>query len=65
MSTVGWLAVLASVVAVWLLTSINDRLARVIKLLEIANEELRYPNLEAHKRDMMGQRAYNEMNEML
>jgi hypothetical protein len=46
MSTVGWLAVLASVVAVWLLTSINDRLARVIKLLEIANEELRYPNLE-------------------
>ena len=35
----------------------EKRLNRIIRLLEIANEELRYPHLEAHKRDMMGEES--------
>jgi hypothetical protein len=44
---------------------ITQKLDRIIRLLETANEELRYPNLEAQKRDLLGQDAYGEMNEML
>jgi hypothetical protein len=51
-----WFAIFAIAVGTFLLMRIAEKLDRIIRLLEIANDELRYPNLEAHKRDMMGDR---------
>ena len=45
--------------------AIENARNRIVQKLDILIEEVRYPNLEAQKRDLMGEEAYNEMNEML
>ena len=51
-----------TIILVW---AIDEARQRIEKKLEILIEEVRYPNPEAQMRDMMGERAYNEMKDML
>lgn len=52
----------ATFVLIWTIDEGRQRLERKLDRLI---EEVRYPNLEAQKRDMMGAEAYDEMIEML
>ncbi len=49
------------IICVW----IGDATTRLERKLDILIEEVRYPNREAQKRDLMGQEAHDSMNEML
>jgi hypothetical protein len=49
-----WLAIFALCVLVYFLADVSWKLQRIIRLLESANEELRYTNREAHRRDLLG-----------
>lgn len=51
-----------TVTLVWTIEEGRQRIERKIDRLI---EEVRYPNREAQKRDMMGAEAYDAMNEML
>ena len=48
-----------------LVWTIEDGRQRIERKLDRLIEEVRYPNREAQKRDMMGVEAYDAMNEML
>ena len=65
MSAEFWAILGVGVVLSLIGIAIGDGLGRIEKKLDRLIEEVRYPNLEAQKRDLMGHRAYDEMNEML
>jgi len=52
-------------VGVALIVAIDDARKRIERKLDTLIDEVRYPNREAQMRDMLGDKAYDEMKEML
>ena len=48
-----------------MIVAMRDAAGRITRKIDVLIEEVRYPNLEAQKRDLMGEKAYNEMNDIL